>query len=206
MQEEVVHAGSSAGGDSRTKERSPTRDHPSSFQSADGDGWESGINAGDVMRALHDLSIEVRSGSTRMDVLMDSMTALESAMTSMIDRIDNLFTTTQELKDQMDKWNEHQDDGNDNTDEMFETLYAHETYHDITTPRPPARSASPWADDSQARQNEASAGVYEISTMNPAGPVALLPRNSVDPRRESLVQIGRESSDCGTVEQPHGGR
>ena len=53
---------------------------------------------------------------------MDSMTALESAMTSMIDRIDNLFTTTQELKDQMDKWIEHQDDGNDNTDEMFETL------------------------------------------------------------------------------------
>ena len=63
-----------------------------------------GINAGSVMKALHDLMIEVRSGSTRMDVLMDSMTALESAMTSMIDRVDNLFTTTQELKDQMDKW------------------------------------------------------------------------------------------------------
>ena len=85
----------------------------------------------------------------------------------------------------------------DNTDEMFETLYAHETlYHDITTPRDatPVRSTSLWADDSQARQNEASAGVDEISTMNPAGPVAPLPRNSVDPRRESLVQIGRNTA------------
>ena len=133
VKEEVVYEESNAGEDSRTKERSPTLDRPSSFQSADGDGWERGINAGGVMKALHDLMIEVRSGSTRMDVLMDSMTALESAMTSMIDRVDNLFTTTQELKDQMDKWNEHQDDGNDNIDEMFETLYAHETsYHDMT--------------------------------------------------------------------------
>ena len=85
----------------------------------------------------------------------------------------------------------------DNTDEMFETLYAHETlYHDITTPRDatPVLSTSPWADDSQARQNEALAGVDEISTMNPAGPVALLTRNSVDPRRESLVQIGRNTA------------
>ena len=170
------------------------------FQSADGDGWESGINAGGVMRALHDLTVEVR----RMDVLMDSMTALESAMTSMIDRIDNLFTTTQELKDQMDKWNEYQDGGNDNTDEMFETLYAHETlYHDTATPRDatPVPSTSPWADDSQARQNEASAGVDEISTMNPAGPVAPLPRNSVDPRRELLVQIGRDTA-ARRIDQP----
>ena len=67
----------------------------------------------------------------------------------------------------------------DNTDEMFETLYAHETlYHDITTPRvaTPVRSTSLWADDSQTRQNEASTGVDEISTMNPAGPVAPMPR------------------------------
>ena len=207
VQEEAVYAESNAGEDSRTKERSPTRDRPPSFQSADGDGWESGINAGGVMRALHDLSIEVRSGSTRMDVLMDSMTALESAMTSMIDRIDNLFTTTQELKEQMDKWNEHQDDGNDNTDEMFETLYAHETlYHDTATPRDatPVLSASPLADDSQARQNEASAGVDEFSTMNPAGPVALLPRNSVDPRRELLVQIGRDTATR-RIDQPSPG-
>ena len=125
------------------------------------------------MRALHDLTVEVRSGSTRMDVLMDSMTALEYAMTRMIDRIDNIFKTTQELKDQMDMWNEHQDDGNDNTDEMFETLYAHETvYQDMTTSRnaKPVPSTSPWEDDSQARQNEASVGVDEISKMNPEGP------------------------------------
>ena len=55
------------------------------------------------------------------------------------------------------------------TDEMFETLYAHETlYHDSTImPRvaTPVPSTSPWADDSQARQNEASAGLDEISTM-----------------------------------------
>ena len=60
----MVYAESNAGEDSRTKERSPTRDRPPSFQSAEGDGWESGINAGGVMRALHDLSIEVRCGST----------------------------------------------------------------------------------------------------------------------------------------------
>ena len=65
------------------------------------------------------------------------------------------------------------------TDEMFETLYEHETlYHNTTMPRvaTPVRSTSLWADDSQARQNEASAGVDEISTMNPAGPVAPMPR------------------------------
>ena len=56
-----------------------------------------------------------------------------------------------------------------NTDQMFEMLYAHETlYHDSTTmPRvaTPVPSTSPWADDSQARQNEASAGMDEISTI-----------------------------------------
>ena len=54
-----------------------------------------------------------------------------------------------------------------NTDEMFETLYKHEIlYHDTITPRDatPVQSTSLWADDSQARQNEASTGVYEIST------------------------------------------
>ena len=49
VKEEVMYEESNAGEDSRTKERSPTLDRPSSFQSADGDGWERGINAGGLM-------------------------------------------------------------------------------------------------------------------------------------------------------------
>ena len=67
-----------------------------------------------------------------------------------------------------------------NTDEMFETLYAHETlYHDSITPSDatPVRSTGLWADDNQTSQGEASTGVDEISTMNPAGPVAPHLRN-----------------------------
>ena len=147
------------------------------------------------MRALHDLSVEVRSGSTRMDVLMDSMTALETAMTNMIDRIEALNTTTHELRNRMDKWNEQEDNSNEIEDEMYETLYANETeYHDMTTPRDaePLQSTSLWADDSQARQLEAPVAVEEVSKMSPTGPVAQPPRNSVDTRREPSVQMGRE--------------
>ena len=157
------------------------QDRPPSFQSADGEGWESGINASGIMRAIHELTVEVRSGSTRMDVLIDSMTALEYAMTRMVDRNDNIFKTTQELKDQIDTWNEHQDDGNDNIDEMYETLYANETfYQDMSTSRNaiPGSSTSPWEVDSQGRQNEASVGVEEISKIIPQGP--------------SMVQIGKD--------------
>ena len=81
----------------------------------------------------------------------------------------------------MDMWNEHQDDGNDNIDEMYETLYANQTfYQDMTTSRNaiPVPSTSPWEVDSQGRQNEASVGVDEISKVYPEGP--------------SLVQIGKD--------------
>ena len=79
-----------------------------------------------IVRVIHELTVEVQSGSTLMDVLIDSMTALEYAMMRMVDRNDNIVKTTQELKEQMDMWNEHQDDGNDNIDEMYETLYSNE--------------------------------------------------------------------------------
>ena len=52
-----------------------------------------------------------------------------------------------------------------NTDEMFRTLHKQESvYQDMTTSRnaKPVPSTSPWEDDSQARQNEASVGVDEL--------------------------------------------
>ena len=37
------------------------------------------------MRVIHELTVEVRFGSTRMDILIESMTTLEYAMTRMVD-------------------------------------------------------------------------------------------------------------------------
>ena len=102
------------------------QDRPPSFQSVHGEGWESGINASGIVRVIHELTVEVQSGSTRMNVLIESMTALEYAEMRMVDRNDNIVKTTQEFKEQMDTWNEHQDGGNDNIDEMYETLYSNE--------------------------------------------------------------------------------
>ena len=51
------------------------------------------------MRVIHELTVEVRFGSTRMDILIESMTTLEYAMTRMVD-------------------------GKDIRDEMYETLYS----------------------------------------------------------------------------------
>ena len=71
----------------------------------------------------------------------------------------------------MDKWNEHQDDGSDNIDEMYETLYANESfYQDMSTSRNAilGPSTSPREVDSQEGQNDATVGVEENSKKYPA--------------------------------------
>ena len=121
-QEEVVYAGSNVGTDARPPQDSPVPGGPSSFRSVDGDMWDNTVNTGGLMRALQDLALEVRSNAHRMDVLMDSMTAVEAAMTTIIDRMDTLTTTTKDLKEQMESWNTQED--NDGEDEMQQTFFS----------------------------------------------------------------------------------